>query len=504
MKNIFTSILLLLVVTTAFSQKKDYNIIAYGAKADKNHLNTIAIQKAIDAANNAGGGRVIIPDGNYVTGPIIIKSNVELHLTDNAVLLGSTNRMDFNDKLMALISAGGQQNISMTGSGTINGQGRELVENVLELLSKGIITDPQWKVKRPGEKNRPTLISFSNCDDVKVTGVTLKDASGWVQSYNKCKNVLIDSILVQSTAYWNNDGIDITDCKNVKIINSTFNAADDAVCLKSDDPNDECNNIVVENCILRSSASGFKLGTGSTGGFKHIRVNNIKVYNTYRSAIALESVDGAVLEDIDIRNVTATNTGNAIFIRLGHRNTDNRYSTLRRVYIANVKAEIPAGKPDIGYPMEGPPPKVAPHNVVPASITGLPGHPVEDVVLENIELNYAGGADKNIAFISTDNLGQVTENAAGYPEFTMFGELPAWGFYVRHAAGITIKNMKVTVSTKDFRPALVFDDVNGLKLDKITIPTVNQSPAIIMNKVLQPLLKDVNMPGGFKVLIIKQ
>jgi polygalacturonase len=495
------NITFLLPLTAAFSQARDYNITAYGAKADKKQLNTVAIQKAIDAAAKAGGGRVIVPDGNYVTGPIEIKSNVELHLTSNAVLLGSTNRLDYKDAQMALIGANGQQNIAITGGGTIDGRGRELVENVLELLSKGIITDPQWKVKRPTEKNRPTIISFNNCLGVKVTGITLKDASGWVQGYNKCTKVLIDSMLVQSTAYWNNDGVDITDCKNVRIVNSTFNAADDAICLKSDDPNDACDNIVVEDCVLRSSANGFKLGTGSAGGFRHIRVNGLRVYNTYRSAIALESVDGAALEDIDIRNVTATNTGNAIFLRLGHRNADNRYSTLKHVYIGKVKAEIPAGKPDIGYPMEGPPPKVGPHNVVPSCIVGLPGHPVEDVLLEDIEINYAGGADKAVACVNIDNLASVTENVAGYPEFTMFGELPAWGFYVRHATGITFKNMKLTVNVADFRPALVFDDVKSLNMDKVDIPNVNQSPAVVMNGVSQPSLKEINMPGDIKALI---
>ncbi|MBD1393406.1 glycoside hydrolase family 28 protein [Mucilaginibacter glaciei] len=497
--------LLGLITLSATAQKKDYNILTYGAKADKHFKNTKAIQQAVDAAHNAGGGRVLIPDGNFVTGPFQLRSGVELHLADNAILLGSANRMDYpKSGPLALIYAGGQQNIAITGTGVINGQGRELVENVLYLLSKGEITDPQWKVKRPTEKNRPVILSFDNCQNIKVTGITLKDASGWVQNYNKCDNVLIDSMLVQSTAYWNNDGIDITDSKNVRIINSTFNAADDAICLKSEDPLAACENVVVENCILRSSASGFKLGTGSIGGFRHIKVKNLTVYNTYRSAIALESVDGAVLEDIDIRDVKATNVGNAIFLRLGHRNTNDRYSTLKHVYIGNVRADIPAGKPDIGYPVEGPPPKVPPHNVVPSSITGIPGHPVEDVVLENIEINYAGGASRDIAEVKIDNLASVTENVAGYPEFTMFGELPGWGLYVRHAAGITIKNLKLTVDKVDFRPACVFDDVKGLKLQKISIPTVNQTPAIILNNVTGMSMQKMDLPGDLKTMIKMQ
>lgn len=488
------------MTNVVIAKQKDYDILAFGAKHDKHFNNAPAIQRAIDAANSAGGGRVIIPEGNFTTGPIFLKSGVELHLTDNAFLLGSANRLDYRDA-MSVINANNQQDIAISGKGIIDGQGRALVNNVLDLLSKGLITDPQWKIKRPTEKNRPIIIAFHQCSNIKVNGITLKDASGWVQSYSKCNNISIDSMNVETTAYWNNDGIDITDCKDVKITNSIFNAADDAICLKSDDPHAVCENITVENCTLRSSASGFKLGTGSAGGFKHIRVNHLVVYNTYRSAIALETVDGAALEDVEIRNVTATNTGNAIFLRLGHRNSNGRYGTLKHIYIGNVKAEIPAGKPDMGYPMEGPPPKVLPHNVVPASITGLPGHPVEDVVLENIEINYGGGGSKTVAEITTDNLSSVTENAAGYPEFTMFGEIPAWGLYVRHAKGITIKNVKLNLQQSDFRAAYVFDDVAGLQLSRIDIPVVNKTPAIILNNVTQPELTQITTPGNSKDLI---
>ncbi|MEO7211767.1 glycosyl hydrolase family 28 protein [Mucilaginibacter sp.] len=505
MKKHFVIIALGLLTATVSAQQKTYTITAFGAKANKNFKNTIAIQAAIDAAHKAGGGLVLIPDGNYISGPVVLRSNVELHLTDNAILLGSSNRLDYPTKgTLALISATGQQNIAITGSGVIDGQGRELVENVLYLLNKGLITDPQWKVKRPTEKNRPLILSFDNCTSIKITGITLKDAAGWVQNYNKCSNILIDSMRVESTAYWNNDGIDLTDSKDVRITNSTFNVTDDAICLKSEDEHSACENVTVENCVLRSSASGFKLGTGSVGGFKHIRVNNLTVYNTYRSAIALESVDGAILEDIDIRNVVATNVGNAIFLRLGHRNTNNRYGTLKHVYIGNVKASIPSGKPDIGYPVEGPPPKVPPHNVVPSSITGVPGHPVEDVILENIEITYAGGASKDIAEVKTDNLASVTENAAGYPEFTMFGELPAWGFYVRHAKGIIIKNLKLTVAQDDFRPAMVFDNVAGLKMVETAIPSVNRTPAIILNKVTNHSIEKLLIPGDVPTMVKQQ
>jgi hypothetical protein len=254
---------------------------------------------------------------------------------------------------------------------------------------------------------------------------------------------------------------------------------------------------------VRSSASALKLGTASRGGFKKITIRNINVYDTYRSAIAIEAVDGAVLEDIDVRDITATNTGNAIVIRLGHRNKKGPVSTLRRVYIGNIKVDVPAGKPDAGYPFEGPI-VGSPHNVFPSSITGIPGSRVDDVTLENITINYEGGGKKEQAYFSIDSLEKVPERIPDYPEFSMFGELPAWGFYIRHADNIRIRNMVLTCKGADYRPAFIADDVNGLSLTNVSIPQVKAQPALLFNKVRNLKLKGIKIPGNRKQNIIEQ
>jgi hypothetical protein len=208
------------------------------------------------------------------------------------------------------------------------------------------------------------------------------------------------------------------------------------------------------------------MGTASRGIFSNIRVRNLKIYDTYRSAIALETVDGATLENIDIRNVTATNTGNAIFLRLGRRNRKAPAGILRHVYIGNVRVEVPAGKADKGYEMEGPPVDGA-HNVFPSSIVGLPDHPVEDVMLENIEVSMPGGASRDTAYIPADSVGLVPEREDAYPEFSMFGELPASGLFVRHVKGLRLKKVRFIFRKEDFRPACIFDDVAGVVVDEL-------------------------------------
>ncbi|THU36066.1 glycoside hydrolase family 28 protein [Niastella caeni] len=493
--------LLMIVTTGVFSQqKKVFDITTFGAVGDSATNNTVAIQKAIDSAAAAGGGRVLVPAGKFVTGVIQLRSGVELHVSANALLLGSTKRSDYGGvRASALIIADKQDHISITGTGTIDGRGREVVADVDRMLKEGTLQDPQWQTVNPwgqmrsAEFNRPHLLTFKNCDQVTITGVLFKDAACWVQTYRECTNLTIDSIRVQSTAYYNNDGIDIDDCRNVIVTRCNVNADDDGICLKSGNPNTFCENIVISDCIVRSSASALKFGTASHGGFKNVTVKNIKIYDTYRSAIALESVDGGTLENITVENIKATNTGNAIFIRLGHRKTEAAIGKVRRIRISNVKVEVPAGKPDKGYEMDGP--VVAyPHNVFPASITGLPGHPVEDVILENISITYEGGGNKQVAHFAIDSLQKVPEKAQDYPEFSMFGELPCWGLYVRHVTGIQLKNIKMQYQKEDFRPAVIFDDVQKLQVQGLQIPTAKTAPVIVLKDVPTPVLQTMKLP----------
>jgi len=494
---------------TVRAQTKIYNIASYGAVADGKTNNTNVIQKTIDDASASGGGRVEVPAGRFVTGVITLRSNVELHLDENAFLLGSALRVDYGaGKASPLIVSNHQHRIAITGQGTIDGQGQELLKDIYIRLNAGTLQDTEWRTPnpwhqlRPTEDNRPKLIEFDNCDSILIKNITIKNGLCWVQDYKSCSNLVIDSMKVESVTYWNNDGIDIVDCKNVKLTNSFINAADDGICLKSENPKGACENVYVANCKVRSSASALKLGTASYGGFKKITIRDISVYDTYRSAIALETVDGAVLEDIDIRGITATNTGNAIVIRLGRRNKMAPAGILRRVYIGNVKVDVPAGKPDAGYPMEGPVLSI-PHNVFPSSVTGIPGSRIEDVTLENITINYEGGAKKEQAYFGIDSLEKVPEKIPDYPEFSMFGELPAWGLYIRHADDIKIKNVVLTCKGTDYRPAFIADDVNGLSLDEVKIPQVKTQPVILLSKVRGEKLENIRIPGSKKQNIIK-
>jgi|GEM_PF-175052 len=455
----------------------DYDIRRFGAVGDGQKDNTRSIQTAIDAASAAaatgagsvGGGKVLVPAGRFVTGVLTMRSGVVLHLDSGAVLLANTHRMDYGPgDALPLIQAEGQRNIGIEGKGTIDGRGEELLEDLYARIKDGQIKDSEWQTPnpwgqvRPSEENRPKIIFFHRCAGISIRGITIKNSLDWVQDYKSCSDMIVDSIKVESNTFWNNDGIDLVDCKRVRVTNSFFNADDDGICLKSEDRRDSCDAIYIAHCTIRSSASALKFGTASRGGFHRVTVRDIRVYDTYRSAIAIEAVDGGRMSDIDIQDVEARNTGNAFFIRLGHRNKDSVYSVVRGIRLANIDVEVPAGKPDKGYPMEGP---VAPgiRNVLPSSIAGLPGHPVEDVVLENIRVRYPGGGVAASGRMSPFSARPIPEKVSDYPEFSMFGELPCWGLYLRHVDGVRMKGVKLSTATADERVEQTEEDVRGMK-----------------------------------------
>jgi hypothetical protein len=462
-----SSIIILFHFFPLLLSAKDYNASLFGIKSNGTTLNTTSIQKGIDFVSENGGGRLVFYVGRYLTGTIHLKSNVTIQLEEGAILVGSTNPFDyeFMSNWTALIFAHAQNNIGITGKGVIDGQGFTVATNLVDLIHKGVVKDP-LKYDRPWEGRRPQNIYFRGCRNVLIQGITLKDPGSWNQQYDQCKNVTIDAITVDSKSYWNNDGVDIVDCDSVKVINSYFDAADDGICLKSHSPDFICQNVYIHNNTIRTSANGIKFGTASLGGFRNIKIVNNLVFDTYRSAITFAAVDGGIVENVVVDSLRSINTGNVIFLRIGERRAGKK-GKMNNVSISNVYAEVPATKPDAGYNYEGPVEDL-PRNPSPSSIVGLPDAYIENIYLKNIEIHYPGGGNQSYAKIGLDELDKVPEMAASYPEFSMFKELPAWGFYIRHAKGITFENVKLFCEKKDYRTAVVLDDVKGATFRSVT------------------------------------
>ncbi len=466
----YLSLFLFLTWNSAIIQvSAQYSILDSGAVPDGKTVCTDPIQSAIDHCHNAGGGMVYFPAGKYLSGTLVLKSHVSLYLENGAVLTGSTDLKDFQSKIpglrsytdnyteRSLIYAEHAENISIRGDGEIYGQGEKFAR------------------KAHPYKIRPYIIRMIGCKGVTIEGITLRNSPMWVQHYLACENLLIDGITVDSRhSNLNNDGIDIDACRDVRITNCLIDAEDDAIVLKSTLP-EPCENVVIDNCVLSSLCNAFKCGTESVGGFRNIIFTNSIIRDTRLSGIALEIVDGGVMENVIIDNIVIDRTMNPFFIRLGGRqrpHTDG-YETgtgsLSGVSISNVIAR------DIGglelYEEDQ---KSMPDALIPSSVTGLPGNPVRNIRFTNIILELPGGG-------TLEDVGDsIPEQIKRYPEFNMFGVLPAGTFYVRHAEDITFDHIQVIYKKEESRPAFWFDDVGGIIFTRID--TEGSTPCVLKNQ----------------------
>jgi polygalacturonase len=437
-----------------------FDVTGFGARGDGVTIDTEAINRAIDAAAAAGrgpgggpGGTVYFPAGTYASYSVRLKSNVALYLAQNATLLaaapangrgydaaepGAGNPyQDFGHSHWhnSLIWGEELTNITIAGPGTIDGKG---------LVSGGSLESA------PLQGNK--AIALKLCRNVTIRDITMVNGGHFCILPTGVDNFRIDSLVIDT----NRDGIDVDCCRNVRISNTTVNSPnDDAIVLKSSYALNEVRdtvNVTIDNCMVSGYDLGtlvngtfktggygrtgrIKCGTESNGGFKNIAISN--VIFEYCRGLALETVDGGQLEDVTISNITMRNVQMPFFLRLGARMRGPAglaIGTMRRVSISNVIAH----NADPRYP---------------STIAGIPGHNVADIRLSNIRHHMVGGLTPADAVADPPEL----ENA--YPEPTMFGTLPAFGFFIRHASGIDLDNVEVRWEQQDTRPAFVLRDV---------------------------------------------
>ena len=472
-------------------------VLNFGAVPGGETLSTEAFQAGVDEISRRGGGRLSVPSGSYVTGTVERKSGVELHLEEGARIIGSTERGDYrrNGRWFALLSAKDQEDISISGRGVIDGRGEELALNIDRQYHRGDFEGQHFQYNhrrhRPQESERPQIIEMQGCRRVRISGITLRNAACWVQTYLLCSDLTLDRLRGDSDVFWNNDGIDIENCRDVVVSRCDINAADDGICLKSP-AGGRNERILIEESRIRSSSNAVKFGTDSQGGFRGVLVRNLTVFDTYRSAAALESVDGGILENVEIRDITVWNTGNAFFIRLGNRLGKRKGAvrgSCRNIVIRNIKARTAFGRSDGAYNQRGPGYSFF-HNPIPASITGVPGICVENVRLENIEIHYPGRAARGMAYVPTDRLSAVPEMEEEYPEYTMFEELPAWGLYCRHVRGLGMNRITLRLAQGDFRPAFVLDDVRGVFLNDLDLPRGRSTRDLVLRDTTEIRVDD--------------
>jgi polygalacturonase len=439
------------------------NILDYGAQADGQTKNTSAIQKAIDSAHANGGGIVYFPPGIFVTGGLVLRSRVTLYLEAGSILRGSTDLQDYkyhggppeegDANGRHLIFARDAEDIVITGFGTIDGQGEKFWSRTEratpaanEMWQDVVAFD--WRTATP---SRPSpMLEFVNCKNLHLENILITNAAGWTVRPIGCDSVFIRGIRIRNPIYGpNTDGLDITASKNVFVSDCDIACGDDAICIKSENPYGEVlptKNITITNCVLTTCCNGFKLGSATHGGFENIVFSNSVIYNDQEqlnqrviAGIAIEMVDGGYIDGVSISNIRMQNTRTPIFIRLGRR-TPSPASFLRNVRIQGIDAS---------------------GSLLTSSISGLPDLRPQDVSLDNIRIRTVEGGK------SSWDSAAIPECERNYPEARMFGRLPAYGFYIRHADQIHLSNVELISDTPDERPAIVCDDVRNLSLEAL-------------------------------------
>ncbi|HWG57475.1 MAG TPA: glycoside hydrolase family 28 protein [Candidatus Acidoferrales bacterium] len=451
----------------------DFNVRAFGATGDGKTLDTDAINRAIEAAAPSGG-TVTFPPGNYLCHSIHLKSNIALRLGRGTTIIAAdapapgTNGpaydlaepnqwdhfQDFGHSHWhnSLIWGEKIENVSITGPGLLWGRG----------LSRGYGAGP--RAETPGVANK--TISLKNCRNVTLRDFSILHGGHFGILATGVDNLTIDNLLIDT----NRDGMDIDCCRNVRVSNCSVNSPwDDGICLKSSFGLGFARAtelVTVTNCYVtgdyiegtlldgtwkRFDASArvertgrIKFGTESNGGFRKIAVSNC-VFEACQG-IALETVDGGLLEDVAISNIAMSEITSApIFMRLGSRMRGPKgvpVGQLRRVQISNIVCSNSAYR--FG-----------------SIISGIPGHEIEDVKLSGIHIQHWGGGTAADAAI------QPRERENAYPEPDMFGTMPSQGFYVRHVKGLEMSHIKIETMKDDARPAFVFDSVESAHLLRI-------------------------------------
>ncbi|TWT91208.1 glycoside hydrolase family 28 protein [Neorhodopirellula pilleata] len=470
---VFASLLLSALVSTGSGQTEKpaseptvFSVKSFGAIGDGVAMDTQAVQKTIDACHDAGGGVVRVPAGDFQIGTIILKSNVTLSLDYGASLLGSTDVADYPTANLSrpregdahcLIYAGNAKNITIEGLGVIDGRG----------------THENFPRNRRGGKNagiRPRLMRLESCEDVTFSGVTYKRPAFWGLHLIDCKHIHFNAVTVRfRNNNYNNDGFDLDGCEDVLIENCDISTGDDAICLKSS--LNPCRNIVVRGCRMDSNTAALKFGSSSRGGFMDVTVTNCYFHDCPMGAIKLQSVDGGRLENVYISRIVMKDVGCPLFMRLGNRGSTFGESgespavgTLKNIRISDVVAEVvvedraKAAEAVYKNLKVDATPGVTDNEkskAGPIMITGIPGHFIENVVLENIEIFFPGHGTEG------DAVRVVAEDEDRYPEQFFFGVLPAWGAYVRHAKNIEFVNVKLETRAPDERERIHLEDVDG-------------------------------------------
>lgn len=462
------SIFLLLFVAQ-ITCAANYSITDFGAIADSATDNRIAIQSAINAAYQAGGGRVIVPKGTYVTGTIELKSNVALHLKKNATLLGHPDPDESNYPPVdpgyqsfltrpdvyprkVLVYAKDAENVGISGSGTIDGNGMESCRF------------PAIEDFQTNRLKCINLVRFISCKNVVMHGegpddmLKITNSGHWAVQPMNCDGVHLRYVRIEEYGGVTPDGLPIGDCRDVLVEDCYVSSDDDALGLKNGSPHITVENITIKRTVLESANTGFKSGSPqSFGKFRNIQLIDCifrktpaeisKHHMGEHHGFFIGILTGGSYEDVLIDNCIVQGTKMPFAMYIGRLNkgywsqywegkdAPEQFGSVKNITIRNLAYKEPGS-----------------HGIL---IEGRKESPIENLTIENVYLPSRGGVQEKPSL--------PAENEGSYPNMSYtYGKLPAYGFFIRNAKNIQMKNVWAWAEEDDARPCLVTENVSGL------------------------------------------
>jgi len=436
---------------------RTYNVRDFGAKGDGVVIDTTAVQAAIDACNRDKGGTVLVPAGDFVVGTIELKSNVTLHLAAQGKLLGSAkpehykagNGVPPSNGNIVMISAANAENITIEGTGTIDGNGAKF------FTGKGDMTGPGQNSSQ-GYFQRPHLLVFYRCKNLRIREVFLTASAYHCTRILNCQRVFLDGVRIYNRVNLNNDGFHINSSEYVHISNCDVVCQDDACALFGSNKF-----VTVTNSTFSTRWSIFRFGGGQA---ENITISNCVIYDTYGCAIKMRCGSRSRLENITFSNLIMKNVTGPISIGLDSSRRSSTPATtpvspgvVRNISFNGIRATVVAeGRQheDLSWPQKFRPGET--RSCI--TLNGVGSDFLENISFNDVHVTYEGGGTAQEA------IAEVPKMAGEYFEI---GTPPAYGIYARNVHGLTLDNVRLEVKTADLRPAVVFDHVadaavNGL------------------------------------------